>query len=337
MRAITLSPLVSIADVVRGWHIVRVSIGPRADVVILCSDKRLGYDVIETDEGTQVKQRSEGPVCLRIYHLVDGHLSSVTLPPVERGPVFIAQPFGTNAWLVVRSRIERGSMEGNAIVYSASGCAIGAFHVSDAIADVQVTDDKHTWVSYHDEGAMTGPELALAGLVCFSPNGAPIFRYSDVARDFDLEFIGDCEALNVATRNEAWLSYYATYPLVKLVDGKFYRAWRDIPVSMARAFAVGNNRVLFGGGKLKEPNDTIPIPAHPAILTAISEKLIHELQERWRRPTLYLVSLDTMDVEQFQAVDVAGNPIECPQFLGRANRLYLVTQHDLYSVDLSDV
>src|SRR3954469_10655199 len=101
MRTVQLSSICSVSDLVQDWHLVHVSVGPQADPVILCSDKPLGYDFIESAGKVEVRQRSEGPIRLRVHHLVNGRWNILTLPERERAPHFMAQPFGVAEWLVV--------------------------------------------------------------------------------------------------------------------------------------------------------------------------------------------------------------------------------------------
>jgi len=105
-------------------------------------------------------------------------------------------------------------------------------------------------VGYFDEGVYgnfgwqhDGGPFGAAGLSCFSQDGKKIWDFEPPE---GVDAISDCYALNVSSTS-AWAYYYTDFPIA-FVDSEWrVRTWKT-HISGAKAFAVGNERILLYGG-----------------------------------------------------------------------------------------
>ncbi len=153
-------------------------------------------------------------------------------------------------------RFKDGTHELNAWVYDANGLLQNQFLLGDGIQHVQTDKNGNIWVGYFDEGVYgnfgwggrgnAGP-VGAAGLLCFNSNGEKIWEFQPAS---GTDSISDVYALNVFG-NEAWVYYYKDFPLVRIGPDRRLEVWAT-KTSGARAFAIGNAKVLmFGGYKEK--------------------------------------------------------------------------------------
>jgi len=157
--------------------------------------------------------------------------------------------------LIVSSRCRRfkdGTHDLNAEIYDSAGKLEREFLLGDGIEHVRVDRRGNIWVGYFDEGVYgnygwggtgdAGP-VGAAGLVAFNAEGKRVWEFQPIS---GTDFISDVYALNVFG-NEAWAYYYTDFPIVRVGEDWKVEAWTT-ETSGARAFAVGNGKVLLFGG-----------------------------------------------------------------------------------------
>lgn len=299
MRQVTAYHLHTMDELIAGWRLVELSIGPHSDPIALCVEKPEGR--AESGGAAFPKRRDDSPNHFHVCHRISGVTSVVDLPDTLKD-YHDVQPLGTDQLLVVRARA-RSNSDLNAHVYGWDGELVGSFHAGDGIEDVQTTPDGRIWVSYFDEGVFGGLELGPQGAVCLDRSGASLLKFHQLMGPSS--GISDCYAMNVASDSEVWLYYYTDFPLVRIRDGHFDREWKGLSVTGARAFAVDGERALFAGNYK-------------------------------RLDGLFLVSLVGIHVEELEPVDADGERIAFVRAFGRGSRLYLATEQDLFTVKLSD-
>jgi len=171
--------------------------------------------------------------------------------------------------------------------------------LGEGINQVQTSSRSEVWVGYNDEGVYRAGE---PGVACFDADGKRVFSFGDsVANHDDVPIIDDCYALNVASDDEVWVYYYSAFPLVRLVDKQFAGVWPRVPGVGAHAFAVGERSVLFAGDY-----------GAPSSITRF-------FPESGRS-------------EMGQAMG-DGVPVEFTRAIGRADRLYLLTNSAIWILE----
>ena len=157
--------------------------------------------------------------------------------------------------LIVSRRCQRfkdGTSELNARVFDRAGQPVGEFLLGDGIENLQVDGRGNIWVGYSDEGIYgnygwggggDASPIGAAGLVCFDASGRPEWKYEPIS---GTDFISELYALNVCDE-EAWAYYYTDFPIVRIGPDRKVSAW-PTATSGARAFAVGNGKILLFGG-----------------------------------------------------------------------------------------
>ncbi|WP_148282193.1 hypothetical protein [Corallococcus coralloides] len=176
------------------------------------------------------------------------------------------QPLPDGEVLLVNGRSRYRSETGyerNAHVYSPEGTLLRELTLGDGIEDVQATSDGQVWVSYFDQGVIgalgrggdtsgpSGRALGSEGLERFDALGQR--QESGVSMALGLgQYILDCYALNVASERETWFYSYSDFPLVRMRPGQPSTVWSS-PVHGARAIAVNDTHVLFGGSYDDKP------------------------------------------------------------------------------------
>ena len=299
MRQVISRHQLAIDDLTSGWPLVSLSVGPESALIALCVEQP-DYQ-IERGAAVFPKLQADRPNRFRVSHHLYGAPYVVDLPHTREN-YHHAQPLGRHELLLVRARAESDS-DPNAHVYGRDGELRESFHAGDGIEDVQTTRDGRIWISYFDEGVYGSFELGQHGMVCFDRSGIPLLKYDQIPGPSG--DISDCYAMNVASDREVWLYYYTDFPLVRLLDGRFDREWKGLPVQGSQAFAVDGERALFAGS--------------------------YEHRDR-----LFLVSLDAMRVEELEPVDGEGERVVFVRAFGRGLHLYLATEQALFAVELSD-
>ncbi len=238
----------------------------------------------------------------QVHHRTE-RSSIVVMLPDTRETFDLVQPLGPDRVLLVRRRIKSNSDE-NAHIYDMGGQLVAAFQAGDGIEDVQTTEDGQIWVSYFDEGIFGSLELGQSGVVCLDQSGRSVLRYNQMSGPESP--ISECYAMNVASSREVWLYYYTEFPLVRLLDRRFDHEWKGIPVQGARGFAVDGEHAVFAGS--------------------------YESSDR-----LFLVSLNSMHMEELQPVDGDGKELKFRRAFGRGPRLFLETEQALFMLKLGDI
>jgi hypothetical protein len=97
---------------------------------------------------------------------------------------------------------------------------------------------------------------------------------------------------------------------MRIKNNKLDRLWKDnyingwdSPIVNSRGFAVTENKALFATHHRK----------------------------------IFLVSLDTMNIEEVQPIDSNGNCIEFFTYFGRGLKLFLKNEEELFYIDLNEV
>jgi hypothetical protein len=198
----------------------------------------------------------------------------------------------------------------------------------------QVTADGRLWCDYGDEEIFVSqPEDA--GISCFEPDGRVALHFNDRAERTDWVPAVWCGAgINVASGDETWVSYYASWPVaasparpshavVRLrgYDAKEVWAWParcgDANLSPSGPFAVAGDRILVqGSGHGLGSRD--PDEAHP-------------------HARLYLMPLGEGEGREFLPVDERGAWIGPFRAEGRGSRLFLATTSALFVADAATV
>jgi hypothetical protein len=163
-------------------------------------------------------------------------------------------PDGRVLVVAARCRWRPEGPDRNAILYDTDGQIAGEATVGDGIEHIAVARSGHIWIGYFDEGvygnygwgdAETAPPVGAAGLVRFSPNLEPDWRFPSHV-DQPWGAISDCYALNVAG-DTVWACYYTDFPVVRVAAGAV-TGWHNTIAHGIRALVVSDATVaLFGG------------------------------------------------------------------------------------------
>jgi hypothetical protein len=151
----------------------------------------------------------------------------------------LVQPLPGDRLLAVGSR--RGSSP-NGAIFDGNGDRTAAVDFADGIQHLLTTPSGLVWVGYFDEGVYGDSAVGHHGIVCYTTDGTPIWKYP-----FDTAFgpVDDCYALNVAGEI-VWSSYYSSFPIVRVADG-VVTGWHN-PVRGATAMIAADDRAALVGG-----------------------------------------------------------------------------------------
>jgi hypothetical protein len=115
-----------------------------------------------------------------------------------------------NRFLIADARND--SKTDNVFILNLDGTLLNSFNCGDAIEDIVVSNEG-IWISYFDEGVF-GRGISTEGLVIFSHEGTPLFRYhSDL---LDRPPIVDCYAICKGKSPSLWLFPYTDFPLINV-------------------------------------------------------------------------------------------------------------------------
>lgn len=140
-------------------------------------------------------------------------------------------------------------VDGGAVVVGTDGRAGARFHLGDAVEDVRTSRDGTIWVSYSDEGDLTG-------LARFDARGERTWRYDPATARTDQPVC--TYALNAVADDEAWFYFYPEFALVR-VRGNATEVWANV-VRGARALVVDGEHALLMGEYADR--DRVHITAH---------------------------------------------------------------------------
>lgn len=209
------------------------------------------------------------------------------------------------------------SPDRNAIFYDTDGQVAGEATVGDGIEHVAVARSGHIWIGYFDEGvygnygwgdAETAPSVGAAGLVRFSPDLEPDWRFPSHV-DQPWGAISDCYALNVVG-DTVWACYYTDFPVVRVEAGTV-TGWHNTIAHGIRALAVRDATVaLFGGYG----------PDHDRLVVAtLGQNRLHQAAE-------------------YRLVLPDGSPVPPDaQVVGRGPDLHLIVGLDRYRLGIDNV
>jgi hypothetical protein len=100
----------------------------------------------------------------------------------------------------------------NVFILNLDGTLLNSFNCGDGIEDIVISNEG-IWISYFDEGVF-GRGISTEGLVLFSHEGTPLFRYhSDL---LDRPTIVDCYAICKGKSASLWLFPYIDFPLLNV-------------------------------------------------------------------------------------------------------------------------
>ncbi|NNB98626.1 hypothetical protein HI113_32500 [Corallococcus exiguus] len=234
---VEVHPFVDAAEALAGRNVKALGVAPDNTVWWLADAGGEGDEVLHFADAWDTWERFTLPRGAPDFHYVQ---------PLPDGEVLLVNGR-------CRYRTETG-YERNAHVYSSEGTLLRELTLGDGIEDVQTTSDGQVWVSYFDEGVIgslvrggdaSGRALGSEGLERFDALGQR--QESGVSRALGLgQSILECYALNVASERETWFYSYTHFPLVRMRPGQPSTVW-DSPVHGARAIAVNDTHVLFGG------------------------------------------------------------------------------------------
>jgi hypothetical protein len=306
VRQVKASRILDIANILAGWHLIDVFVGPYADLILLTLEQTPDNTSPKGKNAVWHASRAGHLHHFRIYHhIYEGAMETIDLPQTQHFFHF-AQPIGSNGWLVAQAwglenhHAWSGGVH-NAFVYSTEGQLQYSFYAGDGIEDIQTDEVSSIWVSFFDQGILDGGEPAREGLVCFNATGQLVWAYNGMMKT---PHILDCHAMNISSQKEIWVYSYPGFPLVRLLDRQIDRIWGNVPVGYYHAFAVNGKKVLFAE---RRHDNKLMLP---------------------------LVELDTMRVEELVAVNEEGDPLSFHRACGRGPLLYLVTEQSVFLLDL---
>lgn len=257
-----------ISESIEGGQLAAFGVGYDASVWTLVQHDAPALDD-EHGLGRFPKARLEQPTRYSAYSIAERETPPVRVLTLEtRANLHFVQPLGGERVLAVGARCRRapdGTADRNAAVYSRADSSkpVRELTLGDGIQHVQTTASGRIWVGYFDEGifgnygwgSVEGAEpMGASGLVCFGERGERRFEYDAAAAGTDS--ICDCYALNVPSDEEAWLSFYTDFPLVRLRRDAAPTVWPQ-ELSAPQAFAVAPGWVLFAGGYKKDEPCTL--------------------------------------------------------------------------------
>lgn len=300
-RELEVKHLLNLKGILQGRHLINLGVD--------CCEMPIFLSLEETPSYRYRRRRSGGCFDLkraarvnnyRIHYCSQEVFKQVDLTPTRENYHFV-QPLGTDRWLLVRARAD-GYSDRNAHIYSSTGEHLSSFHAGDAIADVQVNENGHIWISFFDQHLSSEQLGSEAGLICLDENGQVIFQNS---YERELQII-DCYAINVASPDDIWVYYYTDFPLARISNFQIQKKWPPIPVKGSYAFAINlGYHSLFNGDW-----------GDYALFAGCYEK----------RDSLFLVNLNNLEFEELIPVDESGEVIRSFRAFGRGTKLFFAHQ-----------
>lgn len=211
----------------------------------------------------------------------------------ERRREVLALPGGNILLVGPRPQRRPEILPRNAVVYDAGGHVL-----ADSTGAV--------WVGYSDEGVFGDDPLGACGLIRFTPDLTPAWRYPSDDNPFGP--IDDCEALNVDGAT-AWTCYDSGYPIVRIDEG-ILTGWRN-HVTEAGALAVDGSRAALCSGYGSD---------HDRLAVGLLQNGDFQVTGEYR---LVLPSQPALPVQT--------------EVIGRGPCLHLLTDDDWYQLTISDL
>ncbi|SLJ84170.1 hypothetical protein [Psychrobacter sp. DAB_AL43B] len=145
----------------------------------------------------------------------------------------------------------------NGYIYSVDGVLRQQFLLGDGIAEIHMTKDDITWISYFDQGILGCggydwyDPIGSSGLVAWNIDGEKLYEFEPSS---SLHIIEDCYALNVSSNNDTYVYYFynddndcGEFDLVRIQNQNIIDYWH-MPVSGSSAFIIHGNKAVFDGG-----------------------------------------------------------------------------------------
>ncbi len=302
----------SIAEIIGQRDVVGFNVGPGGEVYIVMALKPLDYRTTGASSATFAKTIPSTPQKYRVLALNAGKVELDVVIEHERFNIHDIQPVGNEILLACLRSVYRSSCDFdlNGRIYNRDGTFLRGLLLGDGIESIQATRRGEIWVSYFDEGIFGNfgwrNPVGAAGLIAWSDLGEKKYEFEPAG---SMDTISDCYALNVATDDDVWCYYYTEFPIVHLHKKKIVSTWQS-PVRGSHAFAVANRHILFMGGYDN-------------------------------RSALQLVQLDSEGkatlTDQFELLSENGEIVIPKRTIGRGERLYILSQENLYTVSLADI
>ncbi|HZB31774.1 MAG TPA: hypothetical protein VE465_16575 [Streptosporangiaceae bacterium] len=218
-----------------GDDLVSATVGPQGQLVSLWTDGQ-GREVLSSSDN-QRRSDLPGPA-VRVVEHWPAPVVSVTVAGLGLASP-TAQPLPDGKTLIVGAR-HRGQ-DHNAAVYNEMGALVLTGRLGDGIEHVRTTSVGDIWVAYFDEGVYGDDPLGGHGLVRFTADLEPSWRYSAPG---GIDSIDDCYALTV-TNHEVWACYYSSFPVVRIRDGRA-TGWHS--GRAAHALLAYSDTIALAGG-----------------------------------------------------------------------------------------
>jgi hypothetical protein len=292
--------LIGFDELPRGWQPIRVCVDWLGEPLLLVQEGKPPQPPPGSSIEVMCDWLNFPPKAHHVLHRLGTRRDTVTFDQSTGNITLHVQRF-KDGWLLADAR------GGRASIYNDAGRLRGNLDLGDASEDLQTTPQGHIWVSYFDEGVFgNGIGAEGGGLVCFDEAGIPVFKYAEFAEKHSLPLIADCYALNVASSEETWISYYTDFPLVCIKGFALSRAWIEFGC-FDKAFAVVNDSVIA-----------------PKCYTRV-----HREPSQLLRCSL----LNSGQREAMEAVDDSGEALRSPfRIAARGANLFLQTENALYQM-----
>lgn len=221
-----------------------------SELILVVAKKELDYRD-ETAHGSFSKTKTKEGQDYSVFRIYDGQVIKVADIDNEPYNIHDVQLLPEDRILLICARCRRRSsseIEANGRVYSADGLLVDEIVLGDGIQDVKTNDSGEIWTSYFDEGIFGNfgwdDPLGKSGLVKWSEDGKALFEFEPIS---GLDYICDCYALNLESKNTIWAYYYTDFPLVRIKPGTIEDYW-NVQISGSSSFAIYRNFALFSGG-----------------------------------------------------------------------------------------
>lgn len=241
IKTIQLHPIFTFDEEILNGEVVAFNTTPDKSILIATALNTIDYTKPHV-LGTVPKSTPDFAQNYCVYEIRGGNIHKEIKIIGEKYNIHDVQLFPDGDVLMVCARTPRTSSEnfgGNGRIYSSEGVFKTDILLGDAIASTQITAKGTIWTSVFDEGAFDA-----SGLKEWSKKGKSLYEFEPVK---GLNYIFDCYALNVVSNRTTYCYYYTEFPLVRIQDNKIEDYW-NMPIIGSHAFAILEDRALFGGG-----------------------------------------------------------------------------------------
>lgn len=156
------------------------------------------YEILDADWhvdfGTVILLKEEGKA-----EVLFNNNRGFTLPEYVSTEFPLVRMFAEDKILLANPRNEKG--EDNIFLMGIDGQLLSSFNAGDGIMDMIIVEEG-IWISYADEGIF-GEGISREGLVLFSFNGEPLFKYHSGL--FKKPFLTSCDAICEGKDSTIWI------------------------------------------------------------------------------------------------------------------------------------